>query len=160
MEKRKKRIIIILAKRYPIVCGRKNEPTDFAEKIKDGRKKHIIKGNYYLWKHNAELLAKGGYYLSVRQWSERPFRSPQEEVMRIDKPIDVRPIKLTYLAEYDTLTAMLPLQGKFIDPGTLAKNCGMDNEQNLKEWFFSRQINGKLDGVFEGAIIHFGDFQY
>lgn len=156
----KKRIVFGMSRTYPNQCSNSGVPTDFVSKLKDGQKKHDIKGNYYLWEHNAELIAKGGYYLSVRQWTGRPYHSPQEEVMRIEHPIRVQPLLLEYTAEDDSLTALLPIEGKYISPRTLALNNGLNSEQELREWFFSRQIAKHEDGLFTGSIVYFGDFQY
>ena len=69
----KKKIIITLSRVFPTTHSRRGEPTDFASKLASGVKKHTIRKNYDLWKINAEKMERGKFYLSIRQWSGRPY---------------------------------------------------------------------------------------
>ncbi len=73
----KKKIIITLSKQFPMTLSRRGEPTEFNTKLENGEKIHTIRRNYDLWKVNAEKMERGNFYLSVRQWSGRPYNSKQ-----------------------------------------------------------------------------------
>ena len=91
----KKKIIITLSKRFPQTHSRKGEPTYFKEKLGNAindtpetltdnggatvsvksMKIHTIRANFARWQHNLDKLAAGGFCLSVRQWSGKPYNS-------------------------------------------------------------------------------------
>lgn len=154
----KKKIIITLSRVFPVTLSRRGEPTDFATKLASGEKKHTIRRNYDLWKVNAEKMERGKSYLSIRQWSGKPYNSPQVEIAQRHNPIGVQPIELYYHADNDTITAKIDGR-EWLDADcyTLAKNDGL-SIQDFKEWFFGK--DPKEDKVFIGGIIHFTDFRY
>lgn len=154
----KKKIIITLSRVFPTRHRRRGELTEFAGKLSSGAKKHTIRGNYDLWKVNAEKMERGEFYLSIRQWSGKPYNSPQVEIAQRHNPIGVQPIELYYHADNDTITANI--DGRELvdaDCYTLAKNDGL-SVQDFKEWFFGK--DPKEDKVFKGCIIHFTNFRY
>ena len=154
----KKKIIITLSRLFPTTHSRRGEPTDFASKLASGVKKHTIRKNYDLWKINAEKMERGKFYLSIRQWSGRPYKSPQVEIAQRNNPIGVQPIELYYHADNDTITAKIDGR-EWLDADcyTIAKNDGL-SVQDFKEWFFGK--DPYEDKVFTGVIIHFTDFRY
>ena len=154
----KKKIIITLSRVFPTTHSRRGEPTDFASKLASGVKKHTIRKNYDLWKINAEKMERGKFHLSIRQWSGRPYNSPQVEIAQRNNPIGVQPIELYYHADNDTITAKIDGR-EWLDADcyTIAKNDGL-SVQDFKEWFFGKDPHE--DKVFTGVIIHFTDFRY
>lgn len=154
----KKKIIITLSRVFPVTHSRRGEPTGFASKLASGEKKHTIRRNYDLWKVNAEKMERGKFYLSIRQWSGKPYNSPQVEIAQRHNPIGVQPVELYYHADNDTITAKIDGR-EWLDADcyTLAKNDGL-SVQDFKEWFFGK--DPKEDKVFKGGIIHFTDFRY
>ena len=154
----KKKIILTVSRVFPVTHSRRGEPTEFYSKLKFGQKIHTIRKNYNLWALNAEKMQRGDYYLSIRQWSDKPYRSPQKEVLHSHTPIGVQPITLTYHADNDTITANIDGR-EWLDADcyTLAKNDGLSTE-DFKEWFFGR--DRKKDMSFQGVIIHFTNFRY
>ena len=177
-----KKIIISLSRVFPVTHSRRGEPTDFASKLASGEKKHTIRRNYDLWKVNAEKMERGKFYLSIRQWSGKPYNSPQVEIAQRHNPIGVQPVELYYHADNDTITAKVMRGERRIssldypepkptfanatidgrewldaDCYTLAKNDGL-SVQDFKEWFFGK--DPKEDKVFKGGIIHFTDLRY
>lgn len=153
----KKKIILTLSRLFPIVCSQKGEPTNFEELLKKGIKKHTIRINFDQWQHNAEHIASGKYYLSLRQWSARPYHSPQVEIARIDTPIKVAHIEMTYHPDDGYISALV--DGNIVDVAELAKNDGI-SLQTFKEWFFSKAIKEKRYDVFKGVLIYLTNFQY
>lgn len=157
-EMKKKKIIITLSRVFPTTHSRKGQPTGFKEKLASGRKLHTIRGNYDQWNAIAEKMQRGGYCLSIRQWSGRPYNSPQVEIASLDQPISIQRIELHYHSENDTITARIDGR-EWIDADCyeIAKNDGL-NTTDFKEWFFGR--HPQEDKVFHGVIIHFTDFRY
>lgn len=62
---------------------RKGQETGFKDKVTDGRKIHTCRSNYEYWRAKIEKITATGGVLSVRQWSEKPYRSPQEVIADI-----------------------------------------------------------------------------
>lgn len=154
----KKKIIITLSRLFPKMLSRGGEQTEFAEKLRQGEKIHTIRKNFDLWKVNAEKMESGRYYISIRQWSGRPYKSPQVEIAQRHNPIGVQPIELYYHADNGTITAKIDGREWFdADCYTIARNDGLSTE-DFKEWFFGK--DPKEDKVFTGVIIHFTDFRY
>lgn len=154
----RKKIILALSKVFPVTHSRRGEPTGFAEKLASREKIHTIRSNYDMWKLNAEKMERGTFYLSVRQWSGKPYHSPQVEIMRINNAIGMQPIEIYYHADNDTMTAKI--DGKeWLDADCyeIAKNDGLST-QDFKECFFGKSPHE--DKVFKGGIIHFTDFRY
>lgn len=154
----KKKIVITLSRVFPTTHSRKGQPTGFKEKLASGCKLHTIRGNFDQWNAIAEKMQRGGYCLSIRQWSGRPYNSPQVEIAHLDQPIGIQRIELHYHSENDTITACIDGR-EWIDADCyeIAKNDGL-NTTDFKEWFFGRHPKG--DKVFHGVIIHFTDFRY
>lgn len=154
----KKKIIITLSRIFPTTHSRIGQPTGFKEKLASGDKIHTIRKNFDLWKLNAEKMERGEFFLSVRQWSGRPYNSPQIEITQIDKPIGIQRVELHYHSENDTITARIDGR-EWLDADCyeIAKNDGL-NTTDFKEWFFGR--NPQEDKAFHGVIIHFTDFRY
>ena len=103
----KKKIILTVSRMFPVTHSRKGEPTEFYSKLKFGQKIHTIRKNYDLWALNAEKMQRGDYYLSIREWSGKPYNSPQVEIHKVHTPIGVQSITLSYHADNDTVTAYI-----------------------------------------------------
>lgn len=153
----KKKIIITLSKQFPMSLSRRGEPTEFKVKLEKGEKLHTIRRNYDLWKINAEKMERGNFYLSVRQWSGRPYNSKQVEIAQIDRPIGVQPIQLNYHHDGGLMTAKILDTGRLVDVAELAAHDGLSLE-DFREWFFGS--DPKEDKTFRGVVIHFTDLRY
>ena len=154
----KKKIVITLSRLFPVKHSRKGQPTNFAKLLNIGEKRHTIRANYDLWKVNEEKMRTGNYYLSVRQWSGRPYHSRQNEIAQVKSPITVQRIQLNYHPDNDAVSAII--DGKYLTPEQcrgIAKNDGLDIK-DFKEWFFGQEP--KCACTFEGCIIQFTDFKY
>ena len=151
----KNKIVIILSRVFPTTHSRRGQETNFANKFLSGEKKHTIRQNYDLWKVNAEKMKRVNFYVSIRQWTGRPYHSSMEEIAKIHK-LGIQSIAIYYHSDNDTMTAKI--DGKeWFDADTLAKNDGL-SIQDFKEWFFGKEP--KEDKVFNGCIVHFTDFRY
>ena len=128
--------------------------TNFRTKLEKREKIHTIRGNYELWKHNIEKIQNGNFFLSVRHWSEKPYRSKQTEIMEF-KNVGYERISMQYDRETGNLKAVI--NGKLYENvKELAKNDGLEWNEFI-DWFFGQGTGRTL---FQGVIIHFTDFRY
>lgn len=149
----KKKVILTLCKIFPVTHGKAGEPTGFEGKLKSGDKIHTIRYNAKgVWDGRFKDISAGKKYLSVREWTGRPYNSEQRELVKFDK-IGLQKVKMEYSRE--TGCIMTVIDGKAIDPLIVAKNDGL-TVQEFIEWFFG---NNK-ENTFEGVVIHFTDFRY
>jgi len=79
---KKKIIVLMVAKNFLVGHRREGEPTNFKESILKGIKKHTIRGISTKWDKAREDLEAGRAVLSIRQWTGKPYRSPQVEIAR------------------------------------------------------------------------------
>lgn len=156
----KKKINIVVSKAFPKVHRRSGEPTHFASKIVNGEKLHTIRQNYDLWAVNAEKMQSGNFILSIRQWTDMPYRSKQRVVCNCEEPIGVEHIGMRYHADNDSIAVVIEDRVLSEDEiNKLAKNDGLSDINDFKDWFFWKQRN-KEDAVFKGVIIHFTSLRY
>ena len=152
----KKKICITLSRVFPATLPRAGELTEFETKLKTGKKIHTIRRNYDLWAVNAEKMQRGDFYLSVRQWSGKPYRSKQREIHTIDTLIGVQRIRMHYDSKTDDINVQVGYT--LVDSECIAKNDGLSLE-DFKEWFFGN-VRHREYSDFNGVIIHFTDFRY
>ena len=153
MEKNiKKKVILTLCKSFPATHSRAGEPTGFGEKIKTGGKIHTVRfnnqdksGRSFLWDKREKDINSGRKYLSVRQWSQRPYHSEQEELGTYDK------IGLQHIKIVPGNTPLVFVDGKKVPVEDVAKNDGLSVDDFL-DWFG--------DKPFSGVIVHFTNFRY
>lgn len=75
--------VVTLGKHFGPKHPRKGQETDFIAKVADGRKVHTCRSNYEYWRAKIEKITATGGLLSVRQWSGKAYRSPQEVITEI-----------------------------------------------------------------------------
>jgi len=149
----KKKVILTLCKVFPATHSKAGEPTGFEQKLKAKEKIHTIRYNAKnVWTGRYNDIYFGRKYLSVREWTGRPYNSEQREFARYDR-IGLQNITMTYSSSDPVPQAWV--DGKEIPVEILAKNDGLSLEEFI-EWFFG----GTKSNVFEGVIIHFTDYRY
>jgi hypothetical protein len=149
----KKKVILTLCKAFPATHRKAGQPTGFENKLNAGEKIHTIRYNAKdVWDDRYKGIASGRKYLSVREWTGRPYNSIQREFARFDK-IGLQKIGMTYGAS-DTFPHIW-IDGKEVSIEKVAKNDGLSVE-DFVEWFFG---NSKSN-TFSGVVIHFTDFRY
>lgn len=99
-----------------------------------------------------KILFSGKKYLSIREWTGRPYNSEQKEIAQLPK-IGLQHVTMTYSSE-DAYPEIW-IDNKKVSIHEVAKNDGLSVE-DFVEWFFG---NNK-ENVFEGVVIHFTDFRY
>ncbi len=147
----KKKVIITLFKVFPVTHSKKGDPTGFEDKLKSGSKIHTIRFNGNgVWNKRYQGIASGSKFLSVREWTGRPYNSEQREFAKFDK-IGLQHIEMSYGS--DDPVPQCWVDGKKVPVEEIAAHDGLSLDDFI-EWFFHK------DNTFEGVIIHFTDFRY
>ena len=68
--------VLIISRTFPSYHLRKGKETGFVEKIPD-EKIHTIRANYPLWEKRIKEVQFGEAVLSLRYWSDKPYKSEQ-----------------------------------------------------------------------------------
>lgn len=114
---------------------------------------HTIRANYPLWKKRFEEIECGAACLSIRQWTGKPYRSPQVEIGRLTKSDGIG-IQILSFPDGD-ISAPIVSDGRrvMLDLDNLSRNDGLSYSDWYK-WF------EKYDHSKPMAIIHFTSFRY
>lgn len=142
--------VLTVSKHFPKTHKRAGQSTGFVENINklfiaDCEKIHTIRSSYELWSKRANEINAGKAVLSIRYWSEKPYRSKQVEICRLQK------IGIEKLEQPDNFV-YATIGDNAIDWETVAKNDGLSFD-DFCEWFKSRQKEPM-------AVIHFTNFRY
>lgn len=168
-----KTYVITLSKRFLSNHPRKGEETGFADAFKSGRKIHTVRTNYELWEKRIKEVQEGKAVLSIRQWTDRPYMSPQKEIGRLTAAngVGVQRVTLTrckweednnrpssiYWAEVEGIKEK-------IDIRRIAKHDGFNYLDDFIDWFNPAINKSEPDEEgwkhIEGVIIHFTKFRY
>lgn len=124
---------------------RAGEPTTFCEKI-GSVKIHTIRPNFGLWQKRFSEIEAGRACLSVRQWTGKPYRSPQKELLRLDRSNGIG------IQRVDFSQSSLMVDGIQFDFETVAKNDGLLPD-DFAHWFSANPKESL-------AMIHFTDWRY
>ena len=177
--------VVTLGKYFGPKHPRKGQETGFIVKVADGRKVHTCRSNYGYWRAKIEKITATGGVLSVRQWSAKPYRSPQEVITEIPAGIvgvqrlalrcerhvinhyaeeRIKPIATTIYYDYAA-----EVDGHPVPLEILAENDGLTVD-DFKAWFapiFAEtdkkypQFAGLASAVtIDFAIIHFTKRRY
>ena len=169
-EKKLKVYVITLSKNYQVGHPKAEQPTFFKYKFlnmvfdypcsvieaNDGpdiviedRKGHTIRKNFELWKKRIDEVIEGKAVLSVREWTGKPYNSPQVEIALLTAKDGVGIQKL----EATPLGWFIDSYDSDVTNEILAKNDGLSLE-DFKAWFKNYKITEPM------AIIHFTNFRY
>lgn len=149
----KKKVILTLCRVFPVAHSKSGKPTGFEGKLKSGNKIHTIRYNAKgVWDERFKDISSGKKYLSVREWSGRPYNSDQREFAIYDN-IGLQHVTMTYNSE-DSFPQVW-VDKKLVPIQEVAKHDGLTVEEFV-EWFFG---NSK-ENTFEGVVIHFTPFRY
>lgn len=171
--KDKKCYVLMVSRSFPSTHVQAGSPTHFVEKIckalgkeppvpyggwdawevkallNAAPKLHTIRLNYDLWKKRFDEVNAGTAYLSLRYWTDLPYKSPQEEFLRLENTdgIGIQKLGFTplglFIDEYDSDTSIKDI----------AQNDGLGWE-DFKSWF------GEIKQGSEYVIIHFTGKRY
>lgn len=144
-----KTYVLTVSRNFPVTHSMKGQPTNFFQKILSKEKKHTIRANYPLWKKRIDEVNQGFAIISVRQWSDKPYCSPQQEIMQFGKGrIGIQKLTVDFLLGY-----WIDDIDNDVTTSILAENDGL-LALEFKEWFKKVKHNDEL------AIIHFTDMRY
>lgn len=175
------KVILTLAKVYSSPHPKAGQPTRFAEMVKSGRKLHTCRDNYPYWKDKLDSLKNNGGTLCVREWTGRPYRSPQGNVIELDANLveierleihrrerpakkqryyvpDIHPEDFTFSIDGH------PLAGD--TPQRIAENDGFVSLEDFLTYFDLQFNKADPDADDPGvktltfALIHFRPFRY
>lgn len=159
-----KTYIITLSRYFPVKHSKAGEPTNFRDAFYEGLvfnrgsectylrpKLHTIRANYPLWEKRIKDIQEGKAFLSVRQWSGKPYWSKQIEIARLTTANGVGIQKLCFLG--DNFNGGYIRNGAYPSDKILAKNDGL-SLADWEEWFRGYDLSKPL------AIIHFTKFRY
>ena len=170
--------VLTLSKAFPVTHPRAGERTNFNEKMANAiyhmrhpevfepcepnngdEKYHTIRGNYELWYKRFEEIERGEAYLSIRQWSGKPYASKQIEIARLTKEDGIGIQLLCFAGNNSKKDCELhrPIVGGTteVDYRKLAANDGL-SLQDWENWF----TTGDYDLSEPMVIIHFTKFRY
>lgn len=139
-----KKYVLIVSEKFPQTHQRAGEDTNFIQQIKDGVKKHTIRGNYDLWKKRINEIQAGKAYLSIRIWIGKPYRSKQKEILQLTE------VGIQKLESWYFFYAINDLESEITNED-LSANDGLSLD-DFKDWFKKAK--------YPMAIIHFTDFRY
>lgn len=163
-----KTYIITLSKHFLKGHPKAGKPTYFADKLRKGlggydaelsdewgvfanelpAKIHTIRGNYDLWAGRIKEVQDGEAMLSIRQWSGKPYRSPQQIIVNLTATHGVGVQKLTF--DY----CHIRVDGRVItNPFEIVGNDGLKLE-DFQAWFKGYDRSQPM------AVIHFTKFRY
>lgn len=149
----KQKAILTLCKVFPVTHSKAGEVTGFENKLNTGEKIHTIRANSKgVWEKRIQDIKAGRKYLSIREWTGRPYNSEQRE-LAVRENVGLQHVVMTYSSSDSVPQAWVDSKKVFVED--LAKNDGLSLEDFI-EWFFG---NNK-ENIFEGVIIHFTDFRY
>lgn len=103
------------------------------------------------WEKRIKDIQEGKAFLSVRQWSGKPYWSKQIEIARLTTANGVGIQKLCFLG--DNFNGGYIRNGAYPSDKILAKNDGL-SLADWEEWFRGYDLSKPL------AIIHFTKFRY
>lgn len=116
---------------------------------------HTIRANYPLWRKRIAEVENGQAILSIRQWTGRPYFSPQAKLADLTKDNGVGIQKLKFHLDRDgnVLYNNFDIDGHYADIKDVARHDGLSFD-DWREWFKSYDLTEML------AIIHFTKFRY
>ena len=163
-----KTYVITLSRCFPAKHSKAGEPTQFRDAFYAGLvfnrgseclyvrpKLHTIRANYPLWKKRIKEVQEGKAFLSIRQWTGRPYWSKQIEIARLTAKDGVGIQKLSFDKDKDGVSSFkfFDIDGRCFDRKTLANNDGL-SLADWCDWFRGYDLSKPL------AIIHFTKFRY
>ena len=165
--------VLLVSRTFPKGHKREGDPTYFVEKtLNNGDilptsdvlieweivgfdpKIHTCRKNYELWAKRIKEVQEGKAILSLRYWSDKPYRSKQVEFAVLDKDSGVGVQKLLFRIN----DLLYPIAGdgiwfSVLNLENLSKNDGLSID-DFKDWFKNYDLSKEM------CIIQFTKFRY
>lgn len=148
--------VVLLSKVFFDGHSKAGKPTYFAQSVKDGSKRHTVRSNYAYWERKIAALKKQGGTLCIRQWSGKPYRSPQETILEV--PASVVCIQKVVIAQIGVNKLSAEVDGYKVPISEIAKNDGL-NSVEFSE-FLQPILKASEGNETTFAVIHFTNFRY
>jgi len=162
-ELKMKTYVIMLSKNFPAKHPKAGQPTFFRDKVMNAvlrnneawQKEHTIRANYLLWEKRIKEVREGKAILSLRQWTDKPYRSKTVEITRLGASDGVGIQILEFDKDRDGMVSwnFFSVDGKYPEVEDLAHNDGLTIE-DWKSWFKDYDLTKPM------AIIQFTTFRY
>lgn len=157
------KVVVTLTKKFFNGHRRAGQPTDFADLVLSGKKIHTCRYNYDYWAKKIKILKDAGGMLCIREWSGKPYRSPQSTIVEIPSEfVHVSKLKITRIRIKHPIPSYVYIavvNKKWVSILDIARNDGFSNiydfESFIEPIFDRYKIN-----VAHFAIIHFNEFNY
>lgn len=95
----KKNVILMLNRVFPVKHTKAGTPTMFANLLYANHKIHTVRMDEKgLWAKRCDEVNSGKKILSIREWTERPYRSEQREIKKLAQ-IGLQHITMTYSSD-------------------------------------------------------------
>lgn len=100
-----KTFVLTISRQFPTNNLRRGQDTNFVKKILNnytcednelGNKIHTCRANYKYWERIINEVNAGKAILSLRYWSNEPYRSKQVEIVSFDKGSGIGLQELTF----------------------------------------------------------------
>lgn len=149
--KQPKKTILMMSNYYPNRHSKAGQETMFVDKIAYSEKLHTIRGNYDRWAKIEDKVNRGEMVISIRVWTDKPFRSKMAEVMRLNR-CSVQHLKGRIVRGMPVCT----VDEQSVPSELLAANDGLELS-DWTEWIFGSTEEGT---EIDMAIIQLTDFRY
>ena len=156
-----KTFVITLSKTFPRTHIHSGRETYFAQLLNNGlslteeglkisrHKIHTVRTNLPLWEKRISEIQRGQAVLSIREWTGRPYGSPQKELARLtgSDGVGIQVLKL------ENLYSPTVIDGEKVELSDLAAHDGL-SLSDWYDWFRNVDLRQPM------AIIHFTKFRY
>lgn len=123
------------------------EPTHFVESILEGIKTTTIRGNYDYWSNIVDEVNAGTSILSLRFWSDKPYRSKQIEFAKCTK-LDAKEVFVTNGVNGFQMT-IDDEYTYYTEQSEIIKNEGFTKDSHFYDWFPQTAFSGIMLGFLE-----------
>lgn len=157
------KVVVTLTKKYFNGHPRAGQPTNFAHLVLSGKKIHTCRHNYDYWSKKIDTLKDAGGMLCIREWSGKPYRSPQSTIVEIPSELvhvsklEITRTRITHPIPSYVYTATV--NRKWVSILAIARNDGFSNIYDF-ESFIEPTFDRYKINVAHFAIIHFNEFNY
>ena len=153
--------VITLSRTFPKTHIHSWRETYFANLLSNGlnppedglkicrHKIHTVRTNLPLWEKRISEIQSGNAVLSIREWTGKPYGSPQKELARLtgSDGVGIQVLKLENLLDPTVI------DGEKVELADLAAHDGL-SFSDWYDWFRKADLTQPM------AIIHFTNFRY
>ena len=142
-----KTFVLTFSKKFPSHHTRKGEATNFIDKLLTKTKTTTIRGNEKRWRKIRREVNEGRAFLSLRYWSDKPYRSKQVEFARVYEMATHRVFITNSHNGFE-----MSINGVCSDNcaiNHIVKREGFDTEADFTDWFTAEEFSGVMIELFE-----------